>query len=437
MDDNNNQMRQISFCRKCGNRLTDGSMRCSKCGTEAVLCDSPSTQELNETVSCDQASVDMGSAHNTDDATENSCQTDAAPAKKTRGKYLLFSSLGIVLLAAVVFLLSRFIPTGATAQSIDSINGCPEFFDIEFGMTVDQASKQIDTAHDAIMGDGYSQDSFIVLSPDSDYSLHGFPVETVYCGFDGLKMDTVIIAFSKDEASMEEIMSLYEKIYGQATMTDLWLGKSTMIEVIDGEELESKMREIIVRYTISPNSHFQTLSFNGSEIDPCGFLSDNYIFDKEASYFIDGLTENDYGLEEFSAEGFAGFSQYTLYPQFEYMGVPPGRTAIEFCVEAGAENINVVTYIFLLDSDNASDNIKYIEKTLSDAYGDYVSCCYTSTVYGGAVMEEIPFTTFCRRVGMGTQGAYNIQWESTEGKITLSLTVNPERKYYQGGVAFS
>ncbi len=441
MDENNDRSKRASFCRKCGSYLIDDSVYCSKCGAKVASCEPVGSQNPIDSAPLEQFFSNTDPAYGMDDPLEILPQTDSVFFPKRKRKYVLFSCLGIVLLAVIGFGITPLISSKIKPQNIDNINGCPEFFDVEFGMTAERASKQIDLPPETVMkyeNPLGNQDSFIFLSEDSDYNLYGLPVQDVYCGFDGTKLDCVIITFSKDKVGIEEVLSLYEKIYGQPDGINFWIGKRTMIEVIDDEETGDIDREIIVYYSISPNDQYSMLSFDGSEIDPCGFLSDNYIFDKRVDDYIDGLIEgNGYTQLELSTPGFAEFSQYTLYPKFEYMGISPGYTAIELNVKADDTYIDLVSYKFLLDTDNASDRIKYIEKRLFDTYGDYENCSYTSMSYSEPGIEEISFDEFCKRAGAGTQGLYNIQWVSTNLRITLNLTIEPEKMYYKGSVSFS
>ena len=57
--------------------------------------------------------------------------------------------LSVIILAVAGFFISKLI---VVPQDINTINGCPEFYDIEFGMTLSQASKNIKLEHKTIEG---------------------------------------------------------------------------------------------------------------------------------------------------------------------------------------------------------------------------------------------------------------------------------------------
>ena len=217
-----------------------------------------------------------------------------------------------------------------------------------------------------------------------------------------------------------------------------WKGPKTTIDVYDRELLFNDRDEtIIVRYSRTENSQYTTLSFDGPEIDPCGFLGENYAFNKKPGYYVNGLKlDEDYSYQKFSTEGFPGFEKYTLYPQFEYMGIDKGYTAIEFDMGDDKDTIEVVTYLFLLDENNVLDRISYIEKALTKQYGAYDSCTYTSTEYSDLGIVHISINELQQMVGDHTQGIYHIQWESNGLRIVLGLTISADQAYYDGSVAF-
>ena len=339
-----------------------------------------------------------------------------------------------------------------TPQDINTINGCPEFYNVEFGMTVDQASKVIEMKHKPIKGmesssyfevDDFMKSSHIIFDEGEVFSLYGIEAASVYVAFDEKYVDAVMFTFDKEEVSYKKIADLYVKIYGPATTetssTATWVGPKTTIDVYDYEIFsDDGEKTIVVRYAITENSQYTTLSFDGPELDPCDFLGKNNAFNKKPSYYTNGLKkDDDYSYEKFSAEGFANFEKYTLYPKFEYMGIEKGYTAITFDKDGSEDTIGVVSYLFLLDKSNAVDRMSYIEKALTQKYGACSSCTYTSTKYSELGIVDITFDELKQKVGNNTQGIYNVQWESNGRKITLGLTISVDKTYYDGSVAYT
>jgi flagellar basal body-associated protein FliL len=109
----------IRFCRKCGEKLIDNSRFCSRCGTKIV-------EENN------------GAEYEEDDV----WGTEIEKGNSVK-KIILIVSLAFILLAGVVCAALFFMRPKVIPQDIHTINGCPEFYHVEFGMTVDQASKVI------------------------------------------------------------------------------------------------------------------------------------------------------------------------------------------------------------------------------------------------------------------------------------------------------
>lgn len=425
---------KASFCRKCGNKLSpENSKQCAFCGTVVEYVAEP------DTPICEQES-----------------QEEVLPkekrSKKSKGKIVFFLSLSVTLVAAVVFAVLFYIKSNVKPQDINSINGCPEFFNIEFGMTLDQASKLIELEHKTFKGmesssmfevDEFMQNSHIIFEEDQVFDLYGIKTTNVYVSFDGDYVDAVMFTFEKKKVSFEKVAKLYSKIYGAATVersaSVTWEGSKTTIDVYDREALsDDQDHTIIVRYTITENSQYMTLSFDGPEFDPCDFLGKNYAFDKKPSYYTSGLKmDEDYSYQKFSPEGFAGFEKYTLYPQFEYMGIDQGYTAVEFHVDGDENTIGVVSYLFLLDENNVLDRINYIEKELTKQYGSYESCTYTSAEYSGPGIVDLSFIELKQLIIDNFQGMYHIQWESDGKRITLGLTISEDKAYYDGSVAFA
>lgn len=422
------------FCRKCGQKLSpENNTQCEFCGTVV---------EYHTEVAVPTPETD-------EEAPE---QTEAKPKKKKAKRIILIASLALVLLAGVVCAALFFMGPKVTPQDINAINGCPEFYNVEFGMTVDEASKVIEMKHNPIKGmessayfevDDFMKSSHIIFDEDEVFSLYGIEAASVYVAFDEKYVDAVMFTFDKETVSYKKIADLYEKIYGPATTeassAATWIGPKTTIDVYDYEIFsDDGEKTIVVRYTITENSQYTALSFDGPELDPCDFLGSNNAFDKKPSYYTNGLKkDDDYSYEKFSAEGFANFEKYTLYPRFEYMGIGKGYTAIAFDKDGSENTIGVVSYLFLLDETNAVDRISYIEKALTKKYGAYSSCTYTSTNYSELGIVDITFDELKQKVGSETQGIYNIQWESNGRKITLGLTISVDKAYYDGSVAYT
>lgn len=422
------------FCRKCGQKLpTDNRVQCEFCGTVVtyhadVEAPIPKTEE------------------------EITAQTETKPKKKKISKIIIISLLSILLLAGIVCAVFFFMGPKVTPQDINTINGCPEFYNVEFGMTVDQASKLIEMKHNAVKGmdsssyfeaSDFMKSSHIIFDEGEVFSLYGIEAASVYVAFDEKYVDAVMFTFDKESVSYKKIADLYKKIYGPATTeTDTavsWVGPKTTIDVYDYEIFsDDGEKTIVVRYTITENSQYTTLSFDGPELDPCDFLENNNVFAKKPSYYINGLKkDDDYSYEKFSAEGFANFEKYTLYPRFEYMGIEKGYTAITFDKDGSEDTIGVVSYLFLLDKSNAVDRMSYIEKALTQKYGAYSSCTYTSTSYSELGIVDISIDELKQKIGNNTQGIYNVQWESNGRKITLGLTISVDKTYYDGSVAYT
>ncbi len=420
------------FCRKCGNKLVADMNVCDQCGTEVVKQESDAQEDEipfnNEEYEASKLSL----------------------KKKKRKKLLIIfvAILSLAVLTVAGFFVSKLI---VKPQDINTINGCPEFYNLDWEMSqydVDEAIKlkhtfiaafpKLDSSSFEV---SYDNDASLYIDEEEVFYLYGKKTEYVYIGFDENRLEAILFTFSKDKYSLNNIATLYKRIYGVATETNstssTWIGKKTTIDVFDYTSDDGES-EIVVRYSITPNSQYENLSFDGLELDPCSFLSENYAFNKKPEYYTDGLEEDeDYDKEVYSPEGFSGFTQYVLYPSFEFMGIDKGYTAIEFNVGEDKDTIETASYKFLLSKDNVVDRMTYIYSKLSEKYGKEDSSTYTSTYYDKMGIKDVNFNEMKNRFAKGTEGMYHIQWKSDGRNITLSLTISVDKEYYEGSVGYT
>jgi len=451
MENTNRGNEQLLFCRICGRKLLNDSLFCDGCGVKVIkdeCLEVPVTNYIaHEVVLPSEAPIEPPLVASEESTIEmhsiEPVPTDSSVAKKPMRKKIwtiIIAILAVAILAcAALFIVPKLIPVAVEKQDINTINGCPEFYNVQFGMTAQQASALIGIEHKAITGYENSFGSFdsaIYLPEGTEYSLYGIPTSNVLGYFDGLKLESVLIIFPKEDASLSKVVDLYTKIYGEPAETDTfsatWSGKLTTIDVFDAQLTDNEKEEIIVRYRMSPNRQYRTLTFDGPEYDPCNFLT-TAIFMKNPSYYISGLVAGD----DYSIERNDYFTEYTLYPSFQFMGIEKGMTAISFVVNASESEIGVCSYLFLLEKDEAADRIKYIKNVLEKKYGTYSSCTYTSMKYDELGIVDLTFAEFISRIQNDTQGLYNIQWDMGLNKVNINFTVDPGNTYYEGSVSTS
>ena len=421
------------FCRKCGAKLTLDSCFCSKCGTAVINPQADNNQPII-----------AESTHVNGETNEALNSEPLVIQKKVRKKN--FKIWALIVAVAVVIGLSVFVVLSLVApkvekHDINSINGCPEFFGVEFGMSADQASALIEVEHKAITGYESSlgsRDSSIYIEGELDYELYGIPVKDVYCGFDVLKMDSVLFVFSKKDTTLSDVIDLYLEIYGPAKRTSLtmttWIGTKTTIDVYDSVLLENDDDEIIVRYTITPNSQYKNLSFTGPDLDPCSFIDKNIVFTRTPQFYTQGLTvDDDYSIDKY--DGY--FTKYTLYPAFEFMGINKNMTAIEFNVDAKEALIGSVSYVFLLGESNVVDRFSFMYNALSEKYGQFDFCDYTSMKYSDTGVQHITYQEMLGKISNNVQGLYNIQWVTSGNRITINLAIDPSKQYIEGAISYA
>lgn len=451
METSDNRSEQTLFCRICGRKLLADSVFCDGCGAKVIAIEPSETAIENDAanridspsiipVPHEETSVELPTEKND---SFNATFLSDSPAKKPKQrriwKIVVPLLVVAILVCAAIIIVPKLIPVTVEKQDINAINGCPEFYNIQFGMTADQASALIEIEHKAITGYESSlgsMDSSLFLQEGTKYSLYGLPTSNVLCYFDGLHLETILIIFQKDDASLSKVVDLYIDIYGEpttrSTMSATWTGAQTTIDIFDAQLTDVEDEEIIIRYRETPNKQFKNLTFDGPEYDPCNFLT-TQIFKKKPSYYTSGLVSGD----DYNIDKNDYFTKYTLYPRFEFMGIEEGMTAICFDVDASETEISVCSYLFLLEKDEAADRIKYIKQVLEKEYGTYDSCTYTSMKYDELGIVDLTFSEFISRIENGTQGLYNIQWDMGLNKVTINFTVDPSKTYYEGSVSTS
>ena len=188
---------KIYFCTKCGNALPEGNQFCGCCGAAVAV------------------------------------------KKRRRWPFIVFPIVGVMLV--VTLILAIVMGSGIfLRRDIFELNGCPEFYEVEFGMGLDEVAELIpgeervlQNGEETILaiGEGYSA---------SDYKWYGLPTRDVACWFHEMAgLNTVMIHFP-EEISLDKVNGLLHKIYGEAGYSEegyyLWYGSRTKVIVTSNED---------------------------------------------------------------------------------------------------------------------------------------------------------------------------------------------------------
>lgn len=444
IDAKNNE--QKLFCRKCGTPILHDSLFCHNCGAQVLSFHTPSAEapehEETQVLSPEYVSIN---AENTYGATSSSNQgsesNNIKKAKKPeRASKIVLSLLLVVLFACIAFFVFLKRPVNILPQDINTITGCPEFYNIQFGMGARQAAAQIDLETYVTVGHmndsdpENSQDSTLFLEEDATFELYGIPAD-VFCYFDINKLESVLFLFSKDKTSLEEMTDLYTQIYGPSTRTNLfssvWEGENTTIHILDAQENGFENDGILVYYMSPLNKQYENLTFDGPAHDPCNFLCSD-VFNKKPGYYTEKLSDDDYDVFEYDS-----YTRYLLYPKFNFMGIESGSTAITLEVDKTNPYIGLCGYEFLLDENSAADRITYIKSLLEKEFGQFSSCDYTPLTYDQLDILPLSFEELIAEIKNGTEGIYYIQWETDPMLISLRLTIDSLNTSYFGAVSYA
>ena len=164
------------FCHKCGHRLLEDSKYCSNCGTTVEY-------------TADNLYVDSLEIQ---DVEQNTVKPQKQRNKKKR---LIGIVLGVFILAIIivsVFCMTKLIvkPQIVKPQNIDNIDGCPEFYELKWGMPTNVADQKIELKHTLL-----ETSDLIIIDDDEEFNLYGKHSEDVFIGFDNNSLNSVIITF--------------------------------------------------------------------------------------------------------------------------------------------------------------------------------------------------------------------------------------------------
>lgn len=359
-------------------------------------------------------------------------------------KYLIvIAAIVAVALVGALFLSGQGEKT--VPLDLNTVNGSPEFYDLTWGMSTEEVDELIKVKHQTYYGstDGDSvTDGFIYT--EKGFKVYHLQAEKAYCNFGGNTLKSVMLIIPKGENSavtLEDVVSTLTEVYGPTTSANTWVGPITTIGVLDEQEFDQTDKNIVIRYTRTENSQFNMLAFEGGTdaYDPFGLIGVNSVFGKSGAEMVDGLLEG----QDYTHETGESFEFYTLYPIFDFMSVPAGRTALELREKEG-EGINGITYQLQMDVDDVDGRkalVSDIIAAISQKYGK--GECVFSEHYlpdmkeeMGIVDETMDVTSWQARMDEDVEGLYHMTWETDDVKITLFAAVDYYASYTYMSLSF-
>ncbi|MBE6709028.1 MAG: hypothetical protein E7578_07300 [Ruminococcaceae bacterium] len=212
------------------------------------------------------------------------------------------------------------------------------------------------------------------------------------------------------------------------------------------------------------------LSFEDDSFDPCGFMDDNYAFDKTPNHYISELKKGiDYSVSD--SYGGSGLRTYIIYPDYEYMGAKSNKSSIGFTAKNEKSDIDSITYFFDIDKSDAEQILNMIHDGISKTCGNYVSCTGNYVSVGGSRPVRLPLggngligsnseekndkkedeeskdkdIEFSRLVdlvagngksGRG-KGVFRVTWDTKGYTITLTVNTDTGSNIFEGSVCIS
>ena len=300
-----------------------------------------------------------------------------------------------------------------TQRDLSTIDGCPEYYELTWGMTTAEVTAAIQVENE------YNEDMSQVIST-YPFSLYGEDTKSVYCCIISDNLVKVELNFPIDATTKDDLADLITAIYGAPTAEYAWVGEKTTITI------ESTDMNVSVIYTRTANSQFHmfTAYESASAHDPYSLTAAGSFFGCQASPFIQDLIyELDYNVTDRYL-----YTIYTFYPEFEYMGMPAGRTSIELYTSAFDSLVNKASYLVEIDEPNAAQTkelISNIVESCSINYGAPEKVLMTIITPDSLDTSFITESELFDAVSTG-EGDYTVIWYTYEYEIMLDIHLSAD-----------
>ncbi len=314
--------------------------------------------------------------------------------------------------------------------AISLIEGCPEFYDVKWKMSVDEVvSLTGGKCHTQEDTSAHGRDC-IYLYPDNPIDYLGFESSLVAATFakreaDGsLSLNSVYMVFDEESVTFEQMHDEITQKYGKSNVENMWVGPYTIITI---EKMDSG--EFFVNYTYSYNMVVLSEQPWGPDVDPLGLAGENSVLGKDLDAYLLNMPYDDYSLSEKNGKKIC-----KLYNGIRYIDIPQPEIYVQLTAGASGK-IESVKYVFPLKYDRLG-SVPYIldtiEEELGILYGRAVSCSFRSfdgSYRAGsndiiAIMDEV--------IECG-HGEYEILWNNASAHFSLDA----KNEVYTGTVTFN
>lgn len=313
---------------------------------------------------------------------------------------------------------------------VSSIEGCPEFYDVKWKMSVDEVVSLTGGKCYTKEDDSENGRNCIYLYPDTPVDYLGFESSLTAAAFakkeaDGsLSLNSVYMVFDAKSVTFEQMHDKITQKYGKSNVENMWVGPYTIITI---EKMDSN--EFFVNYTYSYNMVVLSEQPYGPDVDPLGLAGESSVLGKDMDTYLLNIPHEDYSLSKENGKKIC-----KLYNGIRYIDIPQPEIYVQLTAGASGK-IESVKYVFPLKYDrlgSVSYILDTIEEELGILYGRAVSCSFRS--FDGpyraksndiiAVMDEI------KECG---HGVYEILWNNASAHFSLDA----KNEVYTGTVTFN
>lgn len=320
--------------------------------------------------------------------------------------------------------------TQPTAKDINTINGCPEFYELHWGTSFEDVDLIVESPHTT---DTFGEEDIIRTVTPCKFNAQEEAI--VYCGFNHAQLTEVVFVFSAKQVTLDELRDMITKLYGPASDgNDIWEGQTTIITV---ESADNADGELLIRYKRTAENLYTAFIYNNApehSRDPFEIIGSRTLLGCGIAPVLTNLLKDvDYSVSESYS-----YTNYTFFPVFEYMGFPAGSTAIELRVSNITNRIDLITYIMFFSNDDAP-HTRQIRKIIDECSIEYGTVdLYTTyqTTETGSSTVEVTEEEFFQAIAVNV-GQHSLTWLGSAHTVTLDISLSNDSTYSYAALSFT
>lgn len=163
-----------------------------------------------------------------------------------------------------------------------------------------------------------------------------------------------------------------------------------------------------------------TLALDGPADDPCNFLSEDTVLERNIGDVVNTLIAE----EDYFFTTYGDYDEYLFYPDTTYLGVGAEDLYVELDVDPSTQGIFEAFYCFALEDSTAFDRFDEMVDQLVEKYGEYTTC-YRINEDGSE--ETITREEMMEAIRSGEENLFSVDWDMTVPSQEQSITAPLDR----------